>query len=106
MNCQKMLLISGIAALALSCSQEKEVATREDKLTFHALADCSDEPLGEAAVGVLAGTRTLYLKSSFDKEPDLFWQDAATSSAEAPSSSEIAPSSFVELDRSTFILSS
>ena len=73
-----MLLISGIAALALSCSQEKEVSTRENKLTFNALADCSDEPLAEAAVGVLAGTRTLYLKSSFDKEPDRFWQDAAT----------------------------
>ena len=78
MNYQKLLLISGIAALALSCSHEKAAVTREDKLTFHALADCSDEPLKEAAVGVLAGTRTLYLKSSFDKEAELFWQDAAT----------------------------
>ena len=78
MYLKKLLIAIGIAAVVLSCSKEQTGQTREDKLSFHAQADCSDEPMKEAAVSVLAGTRTLYLKSSFDKEIDLFWQDAAT----------------------------
>ena len=78
MHLKKLLIAIGIATVALSCSKEQSVQTRENKLSFHAKADCSDEPMKDAAVGVLAGTRTLYLKSSFNKEIDLFWQDAAT----------------------------
>lgn len=78
MYLKKLLIAIGIAAVVLSCSKEQTGQTREDKLSFHAQADCSDEPMKEAAVSVLAGTRTLYLKSSFDKEIDMFWQDAAT----------------------------
>jgi hypothetical protein len=78
MYLKKLLIAIGIATVVLSCSKEQTGQTREDKLSFHAQADCSDEPMKEAAVSVLAGTRTLYLKSSFDKEIDLFWQDAAT----------------------------
>ena len=78
MSFKKLLFAIGIATVVLSCSKEQTGQTREDKLSFHAQADCSDEPMKEAAVSVLAGTRTLYLKSSFDKEIDLFWQDAAT----------------------------
>ena len=76
MHLKKLLIAIGIATVALSCSKEQSVQTRENKLSFHAKADCSDEPMKDAAVGVLAGTRTLYLKSSFNKEIDLFWQDA------------------------------
>ena len=78
MHLKKLLIAIGIATVALSCSKEQSVQTRENKLSFHAKADCSDEPMKDAAVGVLAGTRTLYLKSSFNNEIDLFWQDAAT----------------------------
>lgn len=78
MSFKKLLFAIGITTVVLSCSKEQTGQTREDKLSFHAQADCSDEPMKEAAVSVLAGTRTLYLKSSFDKEIDLFWQDAAT----------------------------
>ena len=50
MHLKKLLIAIGIATVALSCSKEQSVQTRENKLSFHAKADCSDEPMKDAAV--------------------------------------------------------